>query len=80
MIVATLTVCKSDAIARIIGPVVLVIAFVFLVSILIISLLRVARSLANTVNEQKLLRLEVTKLADEVEKTRMEKQNSGQEG
>ena len=69
MIESILALAKTSV--NLIAPIILV-AYVFIFSLVIICLLRVARYFRNAGREQKLIRMELGKLAEEVRLLRQE--------
>ncbi|MBN1805568.1 MAG: hypothetical protein JW837_09970 [Sedimentisphaerales bacterium] len=55
-----------------IGPVIIMIFYAFIVCLVIICLIRIARYFRNAGNEQRLIRLELGKVAEEVHLLRQE--------
>ncbi|TKJ38693.1 MAG: hypothetical protein CEE38_03030 [Planctomycetes bacterium B3_Pla] len=63
---------------RIMAPIIILAAYVFIFALVIICLIRVARYFRNAGKEQKLIRMDVGKLAEEVHLLRRElKQDKG---
>ena len=55
-----------------IAPIIILISYAFIFALIIICLIRVARYFRNAGNEQKLIRMELGKLAEEVHLLRQE--------
>ena len=66
------TACRTDVLFGATFGFIMVVACVFLLSLIIISLLRIAKSLGGSAKEQKLIRMEMGALADEVKQLRRE--------
>ena len=75
-----IAICKADALMRVVGGWILVISCVFLTSLIIITFLRVARFLGGAAREQKLTRIEIGKLAEEVHQLRQQLKDGGEQG
>ncbi len=58
--------------ADIIAPIIMLVAYVFIISLVIICLIRVSRYFMSAGKEQKLIRMELGKLAEEVHLLRQE--------
>jgi uncharacterized membrane protein len=55
-----------------IGPIIIMIFYAFILSLIIICLIRIARYFKNASNEQRLIRMELGKVAEEVHLLRQE--------
>jgi hypothetical protein len=77
---AVIAICKGDALARVVGGWILIVSCVFLTSLIIITFLRVARFLGGAAKEQKLTRIEIGKLAEEVHLLRQQLKDGGEQG
>ncbi len=58
-----------------IAPIIILISYAFIFALIIICLIRVARYFRNAGNEQKLIRMELGKLAEEVHLLRQEQKD-----
>ena len=58
--------------AGIIAPIIMLVAYVFIISLIIICLIRASRYFMSAGKEQKLIRMELGKLAEEVHLLRQE--------